>query len=322
MRFSVVICTYNRANHLKKSLESAVSQNYPKNQFEILIVDNNSPDDTAVVCRSFQEKYDEINIRYFLETQQGISYGRNRGVTEARGEFIAFLDDDETILPDYLNHLHNFFESYPEASLCAGPVVPVCKIPEPEWMSPYISRPITGLYDKGSNIKILKPKDCPGTGHATFRRSLFEKIGGFNTDLGRKGSSLLGAEDKDFFLRLNQQGVSCYYLPSAIIYHHIPASKLTEDFFNKMTRSIGVSEKIRTQTISRTAFYKRLIIGEGIKWCGTLVLSAYYFLQFKFSKGKKLLQFRTNITRGLITSPQRCVSTDTFVGQFAKRPIK
>jgi glycosyltransferase involved in cell wall biosynthesis len=299
LRFSVVICTYNRAKYLSETLESVVRQTFSPETFEIIIVDNNSADATEEVCRKFINQYKNLSIYYFKEIRQGISYGRNRGVEEASGEFIAFIDDDETVEPDYLQNLDTFFHNYPQAELSGGPVVPVYETSPPNWLSPFTMRLITGAYDKGGKIKIVGAKDYPGTGHATFKRELFFKYGGFNTNLGRKGTSLLGGEDKDFFLRLIQNGVNCYYLPSAKIYHHIPASKLSEDFFNRLTYAIGKSERTRTLSISKLTYYKR-IGSEAIKWAASILLFFYYTFTARFPKGKKLIKFRCNVTGGLI----------------------
>jgi len=299
LRFSVVICTYNRANYLLKTLESLVPQKFSSEKFEIIIVDNNSSDSTEEVCNQFINQNKNLTVRYFKEMQQGISFGRNCGVNEANGEFIAFIDDDETVNSDYLQNLDDFFQNYTDAELCAGPVVPVFETSQPQWLSPFSMRLITGAYNKGQKIKIVGPKDYPGTGHATFKRDLFLKYGEFKTNLGRSGNSLMGGEDKDFFLRLIENKVKCYYLPSAIIYHHIPDSKLTEDFFNRLTYAIGKSEHIRTLSISKSAYYKRFF-SEIIKWGATVLLFFYYSVSFRFAKGKKLVLFRYNVTKGLL----------------------
>ncbi|GHT41408.1 hypothetical protein FACS189437_08270 [Bacteroidia bacterium] len=129
--FSVVICTYNRAKYLSETLESLARQTYPVADFEIIIVDNNSPDNTAEVGQSFINQYPHLNIHYIKELQQGISHARNRGVNEAKGKFITFLDDDETVDADFLQNLATFFQDYPEAELCSEPVVPVFEITPP-----------------------------------------------------------------------------------------------------------------------------------------------------------------------------------------------
>ncbi|GHT04662.1 hypothetical protein FACS189423_07680 [Bacteroidia bacterium] len=299
IKFSAVICTYNRAKYLSETLESLARQTYPVENFEIIVVDNNSSDDTAEVCQLFMNQHPHLNIRYLKEVQQGISHARNRGVNESQGKWITFLDDDETVDADFLHNLDAFSRDYPEAELCSEPVVPVFETTPPDWLSPFTMRLITGAYDKGPEVKIVGPKDYPGTGHATFLTQLFHRHGEFNTDLGRKGTSLLGAEDKDFFLRLIQNGVKCYYVPSATIYHHIPANKLTEDFFHRITYAIGKSERIRTLSLSKSAYYKK-IVDEIIKWGGSLVLFFYYTFRFQYAKGKKLIQFRYNVMRGLL----------------------
>ena len=296
MTFSVVICTYNRAKYLSQTIESVLKQTYPLSDFEIIVIDNNSTDNTQEILSDFKTNF---NLRYYKEINQGISYARNLGVSQAQGKYIVFIDDDETINPDFLGNLYQFIQQYPQAELISEPVVPVFETEKPKWFSPYTATLITGEYNKGKAIKIVGKKDYPGTGHATFKKELFLKYGGFNTNLGRCADSLMGAEDKDFFLRLMNNGIDCYYVPTAVIYHHIPAKKLTEEHFSKLTLSIGKSERIRTKNISQKAYFNRLF-SEIIKWMGTTILFTYYFFTANYSKGKKLIQFRWNVTKGLL----------------------
>lgn len=299
MKFSVIICTYNREKYISGSLRSICEQDFLDTDFELLVIDNNSPDKTAEVCKAFEKEYKHINLRYYLEENQGISYARNRGIAEAKGEFIVFVDDDETIEKDYLSKLKVFLEGNSQVELCGVPVYPVYEGEKPKWLSHFTLRLITGYYYKGNTVSVLKAKDYPGTGHAIIKKDLFDKYGNFNTDLGRKGNSLLGAEDKDMFLRLIQNNIICYYFPDIAIYHHIPASKLTDDYFHRLTYSIGVSERIRTKSISGKAYCKRLF-SELIKWGASIVLCIGYTISFSPSKGIKLIQFRWNVSKGLI----------------------
>ena len=299
MQLSVVICTYNRGKYIPMVLDSLRAQTLPVEEYEVLLVNNNSPDDTDSIVKSYIQSYPSVPIRYFVETNQGISHARNRGVNEAKGEIIAFIDDDETVEPDFLVSVKEFFTDYKDAGITSGPVIPVLEAPEPVWMSRFTARLITGAYHKGTYIKKLSPKDYPGTGHACFRKSLFVKYGIFNTALGRKGNSLMGAEDKDFFLRLMNGGEICYYLPSAKIYHHIPESKLTNDFFDKLTYAIGKSERVRTKNLGQSFFVKR-VFSETVKWAASLVLWAGYTFTLNFAKANKLIVFRWNLTKGLL----------------------
>ncbi|WP_165025787.1 glycosyltransferase [Dysgonomonas sp. ZJ279] len=299
MRFSIVICTYNREKYIGASLDSVCRQTFANDNFEIIVIDNNSPDKTADICRAYIEQYSQVQLRYILETEQGISFARNRGIKEAKGEFIVFIDDDETIDNFYLEKLDSYLTQYPDARLCATSVVPVYETEKPKWLSHYTMRLITGYYNKGSEVKTLGGKDYPGTGHAIIKKELFTLFGDFNTQLGRKGSSLLGAEDKDMFLRLIENNIDCYYFPDIPIYHHIPDSKLTNYFFHRLTYSIGKSERIRTKSISEKTYRKRLY-SEMIKWSASIVLCLGYTLALSPSKGWKLIQFRWNVSKGLL----------------------
>ncbi|MDH6358709.1 glycosyltransferase family A protein [Parabacteroides sp. PF5-9] len=299
MYLSVVICTYNRGKYLPMVLDSLKKQNWPVSEYEVILINNNSPDDTDKIIQSYKADNPGFNLRYFIEYNQGISYARNRGVNESHGEIIVFIDDDETVEPHFLEAINHFFETYPDGAISAGPVIPVYEAEKPQWLSHYTMRLITGEYNKGNKIKLLSPKDYPGTGHACFRKSLFEKYGDFKTNLGRKGDSLMGAEDKDFFLRLMEGGEKCYYVPEAKIYHHIPAYKLTDEFFDKLTYAMGKSERVRTLNLSKGSFYKRVIM-EGVKWGASLVLWLGYALKLQPYKGNKLILFRKNLTKGLL----------------------
>lgn len=300
MYLSVIICTYNRGKYIPLVLNSLSKQTLSADDYEVLVVNNNSPDDTAEIISSYQKENPRMPLRSFLETNPGISHARNRGVNEAKGTIIVFLDDDETTDPSFLQNVKDFFLHYPDAGISAGPVVPVFETKPPGWLSNYITRAITGAYDKGNAIKKLPPRDYPGTGHACFRKDLFAKYGAFNTELGRKGTSLLGAEDKDFFLRLMAGKESCYYVPGAKIYHHIPAEKLTDTFFKNITFAMGKSEKIRTLNLGKASYGKRLL-QEAFKWAASFVLWAGYLVALQPVKGNKLIAFRWHVTRGLLT---------------------
>ena len=299
IRFSFVICTYNREKYVGESLQSICMQAFEKDAFEVVLVDNNSPDDTKGVFDRVASEYPSVTMRHILETNQGISHARNRGVKEAAGEYIVFIDDDETIDTFYLEKLNGYINTYPEIELGATPVLPVYETEEPKWMSHYTKRLITGYYHKGNKVKLVDAGDYPGTGHAIIKKELFGRFGDFNTDLGRKGGSLMGAEDKDMFLRLIENNIKCYYLPDIPIYHHIPAGKLTDDFFQRLTYSIGKSERIRTKAISQKVFRNRLL-SECKKWIGSIILFFGYTIILSPGKGWKLLQFRWNVSKGFL----------------------
>lgn len=302
IRFSFVVCTYNRASSLKRTIESLCLQVYPKEQYEIVVVDNNSSDDTQNICLQQRIQYGHVNLRVFIEESQGVSFARNRGVHEASGELIIFIDDDETIQTNYLDRLSGYLKEYPQAKLCATAVIPVYEGNKPEWMSPFTERLIGGAFmQKAQNVKLLGKKDYPGTGHTMVSKSLFAKYGIYDTRLGRCGKNLMGAEDKEMALRWIKNGVECYFFPNIPIYHHISADKLTKQYFHKLTYGIGRSERIRTLSSSKFSFYLKLL-NEALKWGASFILYFYYLATLRSSKGNQLLLFRWNVARGLLSS--------------------
>lgn len=299
MRLSVIFCTYNREKYLYNALESIAMQNFPYQDYEIVMVNNNSTDSTEEISKKFQEDYPQVDFRYFLETNQGLSYARNRGVRESRGEILVFVDDDATVLDSYLSSIKSFFETHPDVSACGGPIIPVYEIEKPKWLSHYTEQLIGGALYEGDTVKPFRNGKYPGGGNSAFRKEVFEKYGLFNVDLGRKGTGLIGAEEKDLYDRLTRGGEEFYYLPQMGIHHYIPEKKLTESHFKELTYSIGKSEYIRTKAISGSAYNNR-VLSECKKWAGSLILFVIYTLKLSPDKGWKLLQFRWYVSKGLL----------------------
>lgn len=296
---SVILCTYNRDKYIYNVLKSVAENDYPHDQYEIMLVNNNSTDNTENECRRFQADYPDIRFRYFLETNQGLSYARNCGIRNAQGDLLVYVDDDATVNPEYLRTYSDFFTHHPEAVAAGGPILPVYETEEPEWMTHYTRQLITGKLFLGNNQREFPRGAFPGGGNACYRKSVFDTVGLFNVELGRKGNSLIGAEEKDLFDKMTTHGMHFYYLPNAILYHIIPPHKLTQDYFDRLTYSIGVSERYRTQQISRKKYLNRLC-KEAVKWGGTIALWCGFAIRGECTKGNKLVAFRKNVTRGLL----------------------
>jgi len=296
---SVILCTYNRDKYIYNVLKSVAENDYPHNQYEVVLVNNNSTDGTENECRRFQADYPDIRFRYFLETNQGLSYARNCGIRNAQGDLLVYVDDDATVNPEYLRTYSDFFTHHPEAVAAGGPILPVYETEEPEWMTHYTRQLITGKLFLGNNQREFPRGAFPGGGNACYRKSVFDTVGLFNVELGRKGNSLIGAEEKDLFDKMTTHGMHFYYLPNAILYHIIPPHKLTQDYFDRLTYSIGVSERYRTQQISRKKYLNRLC-KEAVKWGGTIALWCGFAIRGECAKGNKLVAFRRNVTRGLL----------------------
>ena len=300
MKLSVIICTYNRQKYIYDVLKSIAENVFPHEHYELLVIDNNSSDDTAQECKRFHAGFPDVVYRYYIEPNQGLSHARNRGIAEATGDILIYVDDDATVNDGYLQAYHSFFEQYPSAMAAGGPVIPVYETKKPQWLSHFTIPLITGYFYKGEEIKAFKKSGFPRGGNAAYRKIVFDKTGYFNVQLGRKGNSLIGAEEKDIFDRMRTQHMPFYYLPGAMLYHIIPANKLTGAYFNTLTVAIGKSEQLRTRAISKRKYMKRLLI-EAAKWGVAIGLCAGYSFLCAPQKGWKLLLFRWNVTKGLVT---------------------
>lgn len=298
MMLSVILCTYNRERYIYNVLQSIAAGGF--GDYEIVLVNNNSTDGTESECQRFAKDHPEVAMRYCVEKQQGLSYARNRGITESQGEVLVYVDDDAVVNREYLQTYADFFNRNKEAVAAGGPITPRydgCE--EPSWMSHYTRQLVTGELNLGTREREFPKGAFPGGGNAAYRKSVFNEVGLFNVELGRKGNSLIGAEEKDLFDKMTSRGMKFYYLPNAILYHLIPPKKLTQDYFDRLTYGIGVSERYRTQQIGRKKYLNRLL-KEAVKWGGTMVLWTSFALKGQFSKGNKLVAFRKNVTRGLL----------------------
>lgn len=297
---SVIICTYNREKYIYNVLKSLADGTLPAHGYEIVLVDNNCTDGTHAQVDRFCADYPTATLRYFVETNQGLSHARNRGIKESKGDILVYVDDDATVNPEYLATYADWFEKHPETDAAGGPIIPHYETgAEPRWMTYFIKRLLTGYLYFGSKAGPFPGQNYPGGGNAAYRSSVFEKVGLYNVELGRNGDSLGGGEEKDIFDKMKREGMQFVYLPEAILYHSIPGYKLEPDYFNRLTRGIGQSERARTLKIGKSSYRKRLL-SELKKWCATIVLWCFYLITFRPQRGNMLVKFRRNVTKALL----------------------
>jgi glycosyltransferase involved in cell wall biosynthesis len=224
---TVAICTYNRSALLPKALESVASQTLAED-FEILIVDNGSTDNTREIVASWQRR--DARIRYVIERTPGISHARNCAIREARGEYLAFLDDDAWADAGWLENLIAPIRSIQPAPKCVvGPVSLVWDGKRPDWFPPRFESLLCS-YRMGETSRFLKPGEYLLTTNSLFHRATLLKIGGMRTDLGHKRNVLIGGEDNDIFNRLLANGHCVYYAASANVFHPVPKERQTRRF--------------------------------------------------------------------------------------------
>jgi glucosyl-dolichyl phosphate glucuronosyltransferase len=225
---SVIIATYNRYESLQKTLDSLLQQNDPGTfDYEIIIVDNKSTDKTKELVLDYISKFNN-RLRYAFEPQQGLSNARNKGISEAKGEIIAFTDDDVTVEQNWLSSLVECFNKY-DCDGIGGRVLPIYPENTPLWVrqNPVQIAGVVVIYDQGVTA-------CPADetierfigANCAFKKNVFKDCGLYRTDLGA-GTPIMLGEDDEFYFRLLHNKKKLYYCPQAIIRHPVDLNRLS-----------------------------------------------------------------------------------------------
>lgn len=294
IRLSLVIATYNRAEQLMVTLGSVAMQSAAPETWECIVVDNNSSDDTRQRIVAFAKQHSRLNIRYIFEKNQGLSHARNAGITASCGDIVAFIDDDERIVEEFITAYIELFDQHPDAMAAGGKIIAEYPTGRPRWMSHYTEQPIANPMDFGESVRLFPTGRIPGGGNMAMRRRLFDTVGVFNTTLGRTGKRLLGGEESDLFERIARLEYRVYYAPRAVMYHIIPAEKLTHDYFVRLATNTGISQRTRAEQNNRLA---KLYIGELMKWAATLLLC----LTHRPAQSRYLMLMRWHISKGIFS---------------------
>jgi glycosyltransferase involved in cell wall biosynthesis len=238
---SVLICTYNRAALLEDTLAALNAAAPPAEcTVEILVVDNNSTDDTPRVVRH-AAAVSRWPIRYELETRQGKSFALNTGLALARGDILALTDDDEVPAADWLVRIvERFRES--DIVFAFGKVLPRWQVQPPPELLTVEARGIWGplaLVDYGDkpdwyDTASFHRKRLPIGANLAVRRDVVDRIGGWRTDLGKVDNTLIAGEDHELCVRLYRAGLYAgLYDPAIQVRHFVPASRLQRRYFRQ-----------------------------------------------------------------------------------------
>lgn len=234
MKLSIVICTYNRAFIVTECIDSLLHQSASTELYEIIIVNNNSTDATPQIAESYARKYD--HIRTVTETEQGLSHARNRGVVEAKGEWVAYLDDDAKAAPNWIERILYIVDHYP-FDCFGGIYLPWYRDGKPRWYKDeYGSN--THIYDKTG----ILPQNCYFSGgNSVFRKAMLQAADGFSGKLGMKGKKIFYGEENLMQLNLRQLGHTIGFDPELIIYHYVPFYKQSVFWFYKSAYQSGAA---------------------------------------------------------------------------------
>ena len=221
LSISVVICTYNRAELLVKGLQTIFDQTLTMSHYEVIVVDNNSIDNTRAVTEDFCRRFP--NIRYFFETQQGLSYARNRGWREAKGAYVAYIDDECKVPLQWLAIAQQIIDQLSPA-VFGGPYHGYLNSSPPRWWKESYE-----TFEHCDTARILSPGEYVRGGNIFIQRRLLELMGGFEVALGMSGNKLSYGEESHFQrrMRATMPDELIYYDPKLYTYHLVRPEKMT-----------------------------------------------------------------------------------------------
>jgi glycosyltransferase involved in cell wall biosynthesis len=232
---TIIFPSFNRARRLEEAMRSIMPQikSLANARVELLIVDNNSADDTEATVRRLMTENPCIDVKYVREGKQGLSHARNRGILEARGRLLAFVDDDIEFAEGWLARCLELFSTRAEIDILGGPVLPY-GMEIPTWIPTRYAMligicPFHGKLEQVDNV--------PG-GNCCMRREVATTVGEFNAMLGRRGNLLLMGEENDYFSRARKQGFKIFVSEDLLVYHKV-AEKLHPEYVLQNAISSG-----------------------------------------------------------------------------------
>jgi glycosyltransferase involved in cell wall biosynthesis len=239
---SIVIGTYNRCRLLERAIECLVAQ--PKDiRFEIIVVDNNSTDETCKVVNSFQQS--DFPVRYVFEPHQGISHARNAGIIHSRSPIVAFTDDDVRVAPDWVSTIKKTFDAHPEIGFIGGKVLPVWNAPPPAWLTRNHWGPL-GVQDHGDSEFYLEPSRVTGVigANLVVRREVFDHVGTFSLKVQLVKGGIGMMEDHEYVTRMWRGGIVGLYVPQLLVEAPVESERMKKKYHRRWHKGHGRSYAI------------------------------------------------------------------------------
>ncbi len=263
---SAIICTHNREQYLGAAIDSLLQQSFER--YEVIVVDNASSDRTPEIVQARltpTSSSPELHpkLRYIYEPTLGLSVARNRGAAVAKGEVLAYLDDDAEANVGWLEALWAVFKQE-KVAIAGGKVTLIWppKTTPPCWLSKDLASSL-GAYDLGNSlIYIQDPALTPRGLNYAVRQSFLTAIGGFDTHLGRVGTNLLSNEEQQLTRLALDSSWQVAYVPTALVAHNVAPDRLRRAWFLRRSWWQGISESYREQASGTTGLVQLKTGGE------------------------------------------------------------
>ncbi|MEH2241417.1 hormogonium polysaccharide biosynthesis glycosyltransferase HpsE [Nostoc sp.] len=245
--FTVAIPTYNGESRLPELLERLQNQLHTENlSWEIIVVDNNSTDNTAKVVQTYQQNWQcPYPLKYCFEEQQGVAYARKRAVQQAEGQLIGFLDDDNYPRSNWVFQAVAFGEKYPLAGAYGSQIHPDWEVEPPENFQRIA--PFLAITERG-NLPLLyetaKKLLPPAAGLVVRRKAWLESVPDKSILTGRVQGNMLASEDLETLSHIQKSGWEIWYNPEMEVSHKIPSFRLQKEYLIPFFRGIGLSRHV------------------------------------------------------------------------------
>lgn len=243
MNISIIIPTYNRGKYIGITIDSFLKQEYLHGLVEIIVVDNNSTDNTCEVVHDFIAQYPSGKVRYHLEEKQGLHYGRNTGARIAQYELLYYTDDDTYAPPNLLTELIKPFRFDPAVACATGKVLPRWEAPPPAWVLRHLNNHLLSLLDSPDDFVITKELPYIYGCHQAVLRKVVLEVNGSNPELIK--SKAVGNGENGLNEKIKAKGYKFGFNGRCILYHIMPPSRTTQSYLNKR---IGRSGPVHAYT--------------------------------------------------------------------------
>ena len=252
---SVVIGTYNRCQLLPGAIKSLLAQQSEGVRFEIIVVDNNSTDETREVVNFFRQS--DPPMRYVFEPQQGISHARNAGVIHSRSPIVAFTDDDIRVAPDWISTIKKTFDAHPEIGFIGGKVLPVWSEPPPTWLTRNHWSPL-GVQDHGDVEFYLEQSRLIGVigANLVVRREVLDRVGTFSPKVQLVKGGIGTMEDHEYVDRMWRGGFIGLYVPQLIVEAPVESERIKKKYHRRWYKGHGRSYAVmREERMEKASWY-------------------------------------------------------------------
>lgn len=283
---SIAVCTYNRSDVLPKCLESLINQTTDKELFEVLIIDNNSTDNTKKIAWDFCKE--SQNFKYIFEEKQGLSHARNRAIDEAKGTYLAYIDDDAIADKEWVEKIFSVIQNNKDIAAFGGKILPWYNTEKPKWFKDEF-----GLHSWGDEHLQLSLQNYPfglSGSDMIFKKDILAKYNGFSAEYGMTGKKIAFGEESLLFNKMLKNSENVQYFPDLFVYHLVSEKSFSlKNAFKRSVQNGKTIAKIRNAKLFSVDFIKKSYM-----FCLSLLELALFFVPGFFSKAilyKKLKKF-------------------------------